>query len=422
MKVAVFGLGYVGMTAAACMVKQGHVVVGIDVSEAKVSTIRRGKSPIMEPGVQEQIAEGIDRGTLSATTSPIGVLDDADLAIVCVGTPSAPDGGHNMTYIAEVSRQIAANVGTGRTTPLTVAYRSTVRPGTMEELVWPIFQGALGDDIDAALELVYNPEFLRESSGMRDYFEPPKVVVGTRDGRGSDTMLKLYADVQAPWFDVPFREAELTKFVDNTWHAVKVAYANELGRICQQMGISASAVSEIFLSDTKLNISARYLRPGGPFGGSCLPKDVRALQRISADVGANTHLIDALIRSNESHKYHQFQDIRSAVSPGDRILLCGLTFKAHTDDVRESPAIDLARMLITDGCLVEVYDPYLEPAALVGQNLGYAYSHLPQLSSLLVSAQHAESQDYALVVDTNGTASDLQLSPDQPVVSTNRIA
>lgn len=421
MKVAVFGLGYVGITATACTLEQGHAVVGIDVSEAKVAKIQRRKSPIMEPGVEEALVRGLDAGSLQATTSTAGVLDDADVAIVCVGTPSAPDGGHNMTYIADVSRQIAESITADRGAPLTVMYRSTIRPGTMDELVWPIIRGVLGDAAGAAVELVYNPEFLREGSAMRDYFEPPKVVVGTRDAAGSENVRKLYADVQAPWFNVGFREAEFTKFADNTWHAVKVAYANELGRICEQLDISASAVSDIFLSDTKLNISARYLRPGGPFGGSCLPKDVRALQRMSADVGASTHLIDSLIRSNESHKYHQFDSVRKLTSPGERILVCGLTFKAHTDDLRESPAIDLTRMLIAEGYRVEAYDPYLEPAALVGQNLGYAYTHLPQLSSLMVTAEHVQAQRYSLVVDTNGTAADLCLPAGQRVLPTHRI-
>ena len=307
MHVVIFGLGYVGFTAACCIASEGHRVTGIDVSENKVRTILGGTPPIVEPGVGEMLKKGLADGLIHADVRINGHLDDADIAIVCVGTPSAADGSHDMKYIIDVTRQIAGAVKKDRAKPLTVAFRSTIRPGTIEGLIKPLFRARLGDATDQVIELVYNPEFLRESSAVKDYFEPPKVVIGTADGRPNAAMDVLHANIDAPTFHVGFREAEITKFVDNSWHAVKVAFANEIGRVCLALGIQATQVHEIFKSDTKLNISPYYTRPGGAFGGSCLPKDVRALQYIAADCGANTHLVDSLIRSNEAHKHRMFE-------------------------------------------------------------------------------------------------------------------
>ncbi|MEQ8771371.1 MAG: nucleotide sugar dehydrogenase, partial [Erythrobacter sp.] len=340
-------------------------------------------------------------GRISATTSLASELDDCDLAIVCVGTPSGVDGAHNMSFIAQVTRSIATALKPDREKPLTLAYRSTMRPGSCENIIWPILESHLGDKATSAVELVYNPEFLREASAIDDYFHPPKIVIGTLGGKPSANMAKLNEGIDAPVFEVGLREAEITKFVDNSWHAVKVAFANEIGRVCQNLDISAKAVHEIFKSDTKLNISAYYTRPGGAFGGSCLPKDVRALQYIAADTGSATHLVDSLIRSNEAHKHHQFLKATEGLQPGAKVLLVGLAFKAETDDLRESPAVDMARKLLEAGYDLDIYDPQIAPESLVGQNLGYAYSLLPRIDDLLVSRDDAEARDYACVIATN---------------------
>ena len=419
MRIAIFGLGYVGATAACCLASQGHYVLGVDVSDSKVRNLNAGISPIVEPGLDELLTTGLEKGLIEGTTAVEGRLADIDVAIVCVGTPSAPDGSHNMSYIAEVSRQIANAVPRDRQKPLTVAFRSTVRPGTTENLVMPIFRQALGADFERLVELVYNPEFLRESVAINDYFHPPKIVIGTVDGKPSEAMEQLHHGLDAPVFHVGLREAEITKFVDNTWHAVKVAFANEIGRVCQQLDISARKVHEIFVSDTKLNISPYYTRPGGAFGGSCLPKDVRALQYISSDIGANTHLIDTLLRTNEAHKHYQFERISGSLKPGASILLVGLAFKAHTDDLRESPNVDLARKLLGAGFKLSVYDSGLDAAKLVGQNLGYAYSHLPSIGQLLVDKQTAESTAYDVVIATNATIKELTVA--SPVIDINAI-
>ena len=416
MKVVIFGLGYVGFTAACCIASEGHSVVGIDVSPKKVEAIRAGRAPIVEPGVEEMLKDGLARGLIDAATEIGDHLADADLAIVCVGTPSGPDGSHNMAYIADVSRQIAlALKGATRSTPLAVAYRSTIRPGSIEELIGLIFRVTLGETTDALVDLVYNPEFLRESTAVKDYFEPPKIVIGTKDGQPNAAMDELNRNITAPTFVVGYREAEFTKFVDNTWHAVKVAYANEIGRVCLNLGIQAATVHEIFKSDTKLNISAYYTRPGGAFGGSCLPKDVRALQYISGDCGAMTPLVDSLIRSNEAHKHRLYEYAVAGLEPGARVLLAGLAFKAATDDLRESPNVDLARKLLAAGFAVDIYDPAIDADKLVGANLGYAYSHLPTIEGLLVDRATAETKAYARVIATNATVKDLVLPPETDI-------
>jgi GDP-mannose 6-dehydrogenase len=408
MKIAVFGLGYVGMTAAACLTKQGHDVVGVDVSDEKVAIVNAGKSPITEPGLDDLVARATRKGLLSATKDAGQHLDDCTMAIVCVGTPSAPDGSHNMSFIVEVSHQIAESISPNRATPLTVVFRSTMRPGTIEELVLPIFENELRDRIDL-VELVYNPEFLRESVAIQDFFNPPKIVIGTKNGEKCVALDELNARIEAPVFYTTYRAAEITKFIDNTFHAVKIAFANEVGRVCDKLGISAATVHKIFTSDTKLNISSYYLRPGGAFGGSCLPKDVRALQYIASDVGAHTHLVDSLLRSNDSHKNFLFENCLKAVPAGGHVLMLGLSFKENSDDLRESPNIDLARKFLQSNIRLSIYDPHVEPSKLLGQNLGYVFSNLPALRKLLVAKSVAESELFDLVVDTRGWAKNMAL-------------
>jgi GDP-mannose 6-dehydrogenase len=410
MKIAIFGLGYVGLTGAGCLVKEGHSIIGVEPHEDKIKMILSGHSPIYEPGLDDLLAQGLAESRLKVVTQVGSLLADCDMALVCVGTPSASDGSHNMTYIAEVSRQIAMAVDRDRSRPLTVIYRSTVRPGSIDELIAPIFKAHLGGDFRKIVELVYNPEFLRESVAIKDYFNPPKIVVGTHDGLPSERMTELYANISAPMFVTGYREAEFTKFVDNTWHAVKVAFANEIGRVCVQLDISAQKVHEIFISDRKLNISPYYTRPGGAFGGSCLPKDVRALVHISEEVGAFNHLVDSLLRSNEAHKRFLFDYVTRDLPPKARILMLGLAFKAESDDLRESPQLNLAHRLITSGYQLNIFDPAVKPTQLLGQNMGYAFSHLPSISDLMVDRDVAEGSEYDLVIDTNGTLSALTVN------------
>ena len=422
MNIVILGIVYVGLTAACCIASEGHHVTGVDVSHGKVTSLNNGVPPNTEPGIEELLKSALESGHFRADTSVDPHLDEADIAIVCVGTPSGPDGSHNMRYIADVTRQIAESVKTDRKTPLTVTYRSTFRPGTIEELVIPIFEAQFGDDWDKLVEIVYNPEFLREGSAVGDYFAPPKIVVGTRDGAPCKNMEALHANIDSETFHVQFRTAEFTKFADNTWHAVKVAYANELGRICLDLGVDPMDMHKIFVSDTKLNISPYYLRPGGAFGGSCLPKDVRALQHIAGDIGVSTHLIDSLLRSNDAHKHRLFMHAVEGLAPPARVLMVGLAFKADTDDLRESPNVDLARKLLAAGYTLEVYDPYVDAMKLVGANLGYAYSQLPQLKRLLIDKTQAEKGGYDRVIITNGTGKTLSIEAGTEVVDLGKLS
>ncbi len=401
MKIAIFGLGYVGSTAAGCLASQGHTIIGVDVSATKASALNEGRSPVYEPGLDDLIAAAHAAGRITAVTRLTDELDDCDIGIVCVGTPSDKNGGHNMNNIEQVTRSIAAALKPGRATPLTLAYRSTMEPGSCETIVWPIIESQLGADAAATVEVVYNPEFLREANALEDFFQPPKIVIGTLNGKPSAIMSKLHEGIDAPIFQVGMREAEITKFVDNSWHAVKVTFANEIGRVCQNLGISARTVHEIFKSDTKLNLSAYYTRPGGAFGGSCLPKDVRALQYMAAETGSNAHLVDTLIQSNEAHKQHQFDHATRCLAPGAKVLLVGLSFKLETDDLRESPAVDMARKLVDAGFDLDIYEPMVTPERLIGQNLFYSYTVLPQIDELMVTEAEAEARDYARIIATN---------------------
>lgn len=419
LRIAIVGLGYVGVTAAACLSSQGHTVFGVDVNEAKVSAINLGRSPIVEPGVAELIRSAVAEGRLSASSN-LPDLAEIDLVIVCVGTPSAADGSHNMTFIAESARQIAT-AAAANSSRLTVAFRSTFRPGTSENLIVPIFDEAVGPDFAERIDLVYNPEFLRESTAVADYFHPPKIVVGTQGGRHSEVMATLHEGLDAPVFETGFREAEITKFVDNSWHAVKVAFANEVGRVCAAYDVDASIAHEIFISDTKLNISPYYTRPGGAFGGSCLPKDVRAMQSIARTANVEVQLLNSLLETNASHKAFQLNRVIEAATPGCSILLVGLAFKAGTDDMRESPNVDLAVGLVARGYEVRILDPFVHTSSLMGQNLGHVMTELPNLRALLIEEKDISSRDFDLVVLNNAPSDSLAFGT-APVLDLRRVA
>ena len=406
MRVAIFGLGYVGLTSAGCLVQEGHTIAGFDVSAEKIESLNAGKCPIFEPGLEELIALGVREKRLSASLLADGRLEECDVALVCVGTPSAAGGAHDMRYIDNVTREIAGQAKAGRAKPLTVVYRSTMRPGTMDGLVRPAMEAALGPG-HPGIELVYNPEFLRESSAIKDYFSPPKIVIGTADAKPNANMDALYAKIEAPRFYTRFREAEITKFVDNSFHALKVAFANELGRICLKHGVSASTMHRIFISDTKLNISPYYLRPGSPFGGSCLPKDVRALAHLSEEAGADTPVIASLIGSNEAHKRFIFEYATEGLSPGASILLNGIAFKSNSDDLRESPQIDLVRMILEAGFKLDIHDSVVKADHLIGQNLRYSQGKLPSLADLLIAGADLPHRAYDRVIDARGNAASL---------------
>lgn len=414
MKIVVVGLGYVGITAAACLSSQGHTIVGVDVNPDKVEAFNAGISPISEPQVSE-LLQSAHAEDLLAASSQVPALDDVDAVLVCVGTPSARDGSHNMNFIIESTRQIAAKASLMEDRTVSVVYRSTVKPGTMDKLISPIFKDAIGDSYEECIDLVYNPEFLRESSAVYDYFNPPKIVIGTRDSSPSKCMESMYEGIVAPTFNIGFRESEITKFVDNSWHAVKVAFANEVGRISAAYSVDTQTVHEIFVSDTKLNISAYYTRPGNAFGGSCLPKDVRAMQYLARSGGVKAELLGSLMVSNESHMDFQFSRVKELAEPGCNILVMGLAFKQKTDDMRESPNVALVARLIRAGYNVRVFDPEVHKSSLVGQNLAHVLTELPSLRELLVSEESLTSLKSDLVVLNHKPPEGFLIDPERTV-------
>ena len=421
LSIVIVGLGYVGVTAAGCLASQGHRVVGVDVSESKVDQLNQGRSPVVEPGLEDLLSVAVADATLAAQLG-LPDLSDVDIVIVCVGTPSAPDGSHNMSYIAESARQIASALQGIDGHRVTVAFRSTFKPGTVEELIIPIFRHELGEAYEEKVELVYNPEFLRESTAVDDYFNPSKIVVGTAGGAHSEAMAALHADLPGEVFETGYREAEYTKFVDNSWHAVKVAFANEMGRIAVAHGVDASVVHEMFVADTKLNVSPYYLRPGGAFGGSCLPKDVRAMQYLATSADVQAELIQSLLDTNASHKRFQLDRVVSAAPEGARILVAGLAFKSGTDDLRESPNVTLVAELVRRGYEVRVVDPSVQSSTLVGQNLGQVLGDLPGLYDLLLSPEDVLIDHFDLVVVNNASINSVSGWQSIPAVDLRIVA
>jgi GDP-mannose 6-dehydrogenase len=400
MKIVVFGLGYVGATATACLLRDGHTVVGVDLSPDKAAKIEIGLSPVSEPGLDDLLAAGRDAGRLSADTDVGAHLDDADIAMICVGTPSLPGGGLDLTQVCAVSAELGAALKTrdAAREPLIIAYRSTMYPGAMEEVVLPVLIAAAGENPGTRFEAVLNPEFLRESTAIKDYYAPSRVVVGEREPGVTKRMLGVYDHIDAPFFELPYRTAEMVKLSDNGFHALKVVFANEIGRLALELDVDPTPLIDVFLADTKLNISPYYLRPGGAFGGSCLPKDVRAISALAGVKGIDLPVMSNVITSNEAHKDYLAARVMDQLRPGGSVLLIGLTFKAETDDLRESPLIDLAEALVGKGFDLKIYDPDLKNRELVGANLAFVQQRLPHLSRLLVEDIDAAGEVSLVVI------------------------
>lgn len=400
MKIVVFGLGYVGATATACLLRDGHMVVGVDLSPDKAAKIEIGLSPVSEPGLDDLLAAGRDAGRLSADTDVGAHLDDADIAMICVGTPSLPGGGLDLTQVCAVSAELGAALKTrdAAREPLIIAYRSTMYPGAMEEVVLPVLIAAASENPGTRYEAVLNPEFLRESTAIKDYYAPSRVVVGEREPGITKRMLGVYDHIDAPFFELPYRTAEMVKLSDNGFHALKVVFANEIGRLALELDVDPTPLIDVFLADTKLNISPYYLRPGGAFGGSCLPKDVRAISALAGVKGIDLPVMSNVITSNEAHKDYLAARVMEQLRPGGSVLLIGLTFKAETDDLRESPLIDLAEALVGKGFDLKIYDPDLKNRELVGANLAFVQQRLPHLSRLLVEDIDAAGEVSLVVI------------------------
>ncbi len=382
MNIAVFGLGYVGVVTSACFARQGHRVFGVDVSEEKVRQVREGRAPIVEDKIGDLVREEVESGRLRATTDAGEGLADADLAIICVGTPSRPNGSLNQAYIEAVTREIGALLR-NRAKPLALVYRSTMVPGTMRGRVLPLLKKESGRPAGDGYDVVFHPEFLREGTSVDDFYGPPKIVVGERAPGSGDTLLSLYDEGFAcPRIRCSIETAETVKYCDNLFHALKITFANEIGQFCHAAGIDAAEAMEIFCQDTKLNISPKYLRPGFAFGGSCLPKDLRAFLAAARERDVATPMLEHVLPSNVGQIDRAFRMLLQC--PGKRIGFVGLSFKEGTDDLRESPYVELAERLIGKGRSVACYDPNVKMARLVGGNRSYVEQVFPHLAETLV--------------------------------------
>jgi GDP-mannose 6-dehydrogenase len=389
LRLSVFGLGYVGCVSAACFASRGHTVLGVDANPEKEAFIRDGRSPIIEERIGEIIADAVAGGALQVGSDATTAIHTTDLSIVCVGTPSGSGGGLSTGYLERVTEQIGQALAT-KSGWHVVVYRSTMVPGTCEKLLIPLLEQTSGKRVGIDFGVCLNPEYLREGSSVRDFYNPPKTVVGESDAHSGELVMGLYADLPGPQFRVPIAVAEMTKYVDNSFHAVKVAFANEIGAVCGAVGLDAHAVMDIFLADTKLNVSPAYLRPGLSFGGSCLPKDVRALTHTARGLDLDVPLLSNVMNSNETH-LRRALDLVTAHGRR-RIGLFGLSFKPGTDDLRESPLVELAERLIGKGYDVRIYDPNVALSRLVGANRTYLAERLNHISELL-------TDDVAAVLD-----------------------
>lgn len=381
MNISVFGLGYVGIVTGACLAREGHKIVGVDVQTVKVDLLNAGQTPIIEEQIGELVQEAVSVGTLRATTDTAAAVRETDLAIVCVGTPSRADGSLDNRYVAQVIREIGTALR-DRTKPFHVVVRSTMVPGTLRGLVIPALEQASGRKAGDGYDVVFHPEFLREGTSVYDFYNPPKIVVGERAPGAGQAVLGLYAEkIEAPRIVCAIEVAEMVKYCDNLYHAVKVTFANEVGQFCHAHGINSQEVMDIFCQDRKLNISHRYLKPGFAFGGSCLPKDLRAFLSVARGRNLSLPMLENVIPSNV-RQIDRALDLILA-SGARRIGFHGIAFKPGTDDLRESPLVELAERLLGKGKQVVVYDEKVQVARLVGGNKSYVEQKFPHLAQLL---------------------------------------
>ena len=417
MKVAVFGLGYAGTVSAACLASGGHDVWGVDVDAEKVGTVCGGSSPVVEPGLDELVSAAVRDGTLHATTDSALALDGAEIALVCVGTPSSDHGQVDLSQVVRAVREIGRGFA-ATTTPASglraVVIRSTVPPGTVDTLVVPalVQEAPEGARYGAAM----CPEFLREGSGVSDFFDPPFTVIGTSDPEVGAAVASLFDFVGQRVRIVETRVAEALKYACNAFHATKVSFTNELARLMRNMDVDTRTVMELFCEDTRLNISPSYLRPGFAFGGSCLPKDLRALLHLARVNNVDLPLMAATLASNQ---LTVSEVVDRAIATGARtVALLGLSFKTKTDDLRESPNVELAEILLGKGFQVRISDPIVNPSRLVGTNRSYVESKLPHLARLLSNsaAEALAGADIAIVSSTDSTAVEALRSNPPPFV------
>jgi len=401
MRVSIFGLGYVGSVSAAGFAAAGHEVVGVDVNADKVLAINEGRSPIVEPGLAELLQQGIDAKRLRATTSTADAVNATDLSLICVGTPSRRNGSLDLTHLVRVCEHIGEVI---RDKPAyhVVVVRSTVLPGTTHTHVVPTLEAASGKKYGEGFGVSVNPEFLREGTALKDFREPPFTLVGHNHAADAMPTKALYQHIDAPLVGTSIRVAEMMKYTCNAWHAVKVVFANEIGNLCKRIDVDSHDVMDIFCKDEKLNLSSYYLKPGFAFGGSCLPKDVRALQYRAKEVDLDMPLINSILGSN---RLQVQQAVDRIVETGKKnVGLLGFSFKAGTDDLRESPMVILAEALLGKGFGLKIYDRSVSLARLVGANKQYIEEQIPHLSRHLSESIDEVIDQSEVIVIGNGSA------------------
>ena len=417
MKIAIFGLGYVGSVSAGCLAAAGHDVIGVDVEPAKLELLRSGKSPVTEPDLDDLLGAAVAAGRLRVTNDTTLAVQSSELSLVCVGTPSRRNGSLDSTYLERVIEQIGAAIATTSGYHV-VAVRSTLLPGVLESTLIPLLERASGRTVGVDIGVCVNPEFLREGSAIRDFQSAPFTVVGETDARAGDVLLRAYAHLDAPVHRVRADEASMVKYACNAFHAVKVAFANELGALCQPLGLDGRNVMRVFCEDRDLNISPRYLKPGFGFGGSCLPKDLRALNYVAKDLDVATPLLGSVLHSNDAHIARVVDAVLE--SGKRRVALLGLSFKSGSDDLRESPFVTLAEALIGKGLTLRVCDPDVAVGQLVGRNRAYIDERLPHVAQLMDSdwERLATEADVVIVAKKIGDPARLAqlVSPRQLVI------
>lgn len=380
MNISIFGLGYVGCVTAACLTFDGHRVIGVDVNPHKVGLINGGKSPLIEPGLEERISSGVASGMLSARQDVDESVKLSDISLICVGTPSNENGSLDLKYVKAVCREIGHALSLKKAYHVVVV-RSTVLPGTVEDQLIPILEQASGLIAGRDFGVCMNPEFLREGTAIKDFYAPSFIVIGETDVRCGKIVEGLYSKVDAPLFHTSIKNAEMVKYACNAFHALKVTFANEIGQICKAHGVDGQEVMEIFVQDRQLNISPAYLKPGFAFGGSCLPKDVRALTYHARQLDAECDVLNAILPSNQKQIARAVRMVEHANLKNVGIL--GMSFKPNTDDLRESPAIVLAETLIGRGYQVRIFDEQVQLSQLIGSNKAFLEKEIPHITSIM---------------------------------------
>ncbi len=399
MRLSVFGLGYVGSVSATCLADGGHHVIGVDPNQTKVDLINAAKAPVVEAGLAPLLEKVVKSGHLRATTDEREAVSNSDLSMVCVGTPSQTNGSLDLQYLVRVCEQIGS-VLREKSTFHIVVIRSTILPGTIAETVLPALERASGKKAGEGFGLCTNPEFLREGTALLDFRQPPKTVIGESDTRAGDAVAELYAGLDAPLIRCPIQVAEMVKYADNAWHALKVAFANEIGNICKGAHIDSHRVMEIFCQDRKLNLSPYYLKPGFAFGGSCLPKDLRALTYKARSLDVQVPVLSAILPSNDLQTERGLQMILEKQKR--KIGILGFSFKAGTDDLRESPIVEVIERLLGKGHEILLYDKNVNLAKLTGANRDYILRIIPHIARLTVDSIDAVLAHAEVVVIGNG--------------------